>query len=58
MKEPILRERSEIEKLRYAMLELTRRARDDDPHLRAYVLGLGATLGFSALLDAENTGDA
>ena len=48
-----LRKREEIEQLRYAMLELTRRALADDPHLRAYVLALGATLGFTALLDSE-----
>lgn len=48
-----LRERSEVEKLRYAMLNLTRRALRDDPHLRAYVLTFGATLGFTALVDAE-----
>lgn len=46
-------ERPEIEKLRYAMLELTRRALADDPHLRAYVLMLGGTLGFADLVDAE-----
>jgi hypothetical protein len=49
----ILRERTEIEKLRYAMLELTRLARDNDPHLRVYVLSLGHTLGFDVLLDTE-----
>lgn len=54
MAEPVIRERPEVEKLRYAMLVLTRKARDDDPHLRAYVLMLGGSLGFSALLDAED----
>ncbi len=51
---PVLRERSEVEKLRYAMLELTRRALANDPHLQAYVLTLGSTLGFVALCDAEH----
>lgn len=50
---PIIRERNEVEKLRYAMLVLTRLALADDPHLRAYVLALAGSLGFSALVAAD-----
>lgn len=48
-REALVQERPEIDKLRYALLELARRALDDDPHLRAYVLTLTGTLGFHAL---------
>lgn len=52
----VIHERTEVEKLRYAMLDLTRRALADDPYLRAYVLALGGTLGFTALVDVELSG--
>lgn len=51
---PVLRERPEVEKLRYALLKLTRLALEDSPLLRAYVLTLGSTLGFTALIDSED----
>lgn len=45
------KERSEIDKLRFAMLHLTRLALEGNDNLDVHILSLGSSLGFVAMVE-------